>query len=152
MADYKKWLNQFSSWLKDVKEHELDDLSKRFWETQKEFKEYTKHTFDDYYYYLKRDVEHFLENKAHYDDVAWQETKANILFEISQMEDRTQLEWTAMLRDFEHQGVYKQGEWIALGQLVCKNCGHKFDVYYATEIPECSECGHGEYIRRALAP
>ncbi len=152
MADYQKWLDQFSDWLKDVKEHEIDDLSKRFWEAQSALKGYTKQTYDDYSYYLKRDLEHLLENKSFYDEAAWSELKANILFEISQLGDRTQLEWSALLKDFEHQGIYKEGEWIALGQLVCKNCGYKLDVYYAIKIPACSECGHGEYTRKALAP
>ncbi len=148
MADYQKWLDQFSDWLKDVKEHEIDDLSKRFWEAQSALKDYTKQTYDDYSYYLKRDLEHLLENKSFYDEAAWSELKANILFEISQLEDRTQLEWSALLKDFEHQGIYKEGEWIALGQLVCKNCGYKLDVYYAIRSQLAASAGMGNILEK----
>ncbi|RZM78515.1 hypothetical protein C3B51_14230 [Pseudoalteromonas rubra] len=152
MADYKRWLDDFSVWLKDVKEHELKKLVKEFMDAQEAVKQLSKDKLADYRYYLKRDLAHLSEHKDHYDDVAWEELKASVMYELAQLEDRTQLEWQALVQDFQHDGIYKQGEWIALGQLVCKNCGHKTNVYYALEIPSCSECGHGEFARKALTP
>ena len=34
MSGYKQWLTHFSEWLKDVKDHELDDLIEKFVEQQ----------------------------------------------------------------------------------------------------------------------
>ena len=152
MSGYKQWLTHFSEWLKDVKDHELDDLIEKFVEQQQALQQLGKEKIQQYHYYLRRDLEHFSTHQRHYNDLAWQELKASIWYELSQLEDRTQLEWQALLQDFEHDGVYKAGEWIAMGQLVCKNCDHKLDVLYASEISPCSECEHTEFIRKALSP
>ena len=39
MAEYKKWLDDFAHWLKDIKEHELEDLINTFIESQGKLKE-----------------------------------------------------------------------------------------------------------------
>ncbi|MCF6437073.1 MULTISPECIES: zinc ribbon-containing protein [Pseudoalteromonas] len=152
MADYQKWLSQFTDWLKDVKEHEVDDLVEKFMEHQQALKNLSQEKLATYKRYLRRDLAHLKDYNKYYDDLAWQELKASIWYELAQLEDRTQLEWHSLLQDFDHKGTYKQGEWIAMGQLVCKNCGNKSDVFYASEIMPCSECGHGEFVRRALSP
>ena len=152
MAEYKKWLDDFAHWLKDIKEHELEDLINKFIESQGKLKELGEEKVKNYSHYLKRDLQHLEDDYKDTDDIAWQELKAGVLFELAQLEDRTQLEWQALLKDFEHDGVYKAGEWIAMGQLVCKNCHHTTDVLYASEIKACSQCEHQEFSRKALSP
>lgn len=152
MSGYKQWLAQFNDWLKDVKSHELDDLIERFVEHQDALQQWSKDKMQQYRYYLGRDLEHFQSHQREYNELAWQELKASIWYELSQLEDRTQLEWQAIIQDFEHDGVYKEGEWIAMGQLVCKNCGNKLEVFFASEIDPCSECEHTEFTRKALSP
>ncbi|MBQ4813025.1 hypothetical protein A7985_15435 [Pseudoalteromonas luteoviolacea] len=152
MADYKQWLSDFSTWMKDIKEHELKKLVENFIQEEEKWKEFGQNKINDYRHYFKRDLEHINVHHDHYEGVAWEEFKASILYELAYLEDRTQLEWQALMSDFEHDGVYKQGEWIALGQLVCKNCGNKIDIYHAIEITACSECGHDSFNRKALTP
>ncbi|NOU52549.1 zinc ribbon-containing protein [Pseudoalteromonas sp. JBTF-M23] len=152
MSSYKAWLGQFIDWVKDVKEHEVDDLVEKFIEHQQALKDFSQEKLQTYKHYLSRDLAHLKKHKSDYDDLAWEELKASIWYELSQLEDRTQLEWQALVQDFNHKGTYKSGEWIAMGQLVCKNCGNKLDVFYASEIMPCSECGHNEFMRKALSP
>ncbi|TMO56253.1 zinc ribbon-containing protein [Pseudoalteromonas phenolica] len=152
MAGYKKWLDDFSYWLKDIKDHEVEDLVNQFVEKQQALKTFSEEKLKAYSHYLKRDLKHLEDEYRNPDDIAWQELKAGMLFELAQLEDRTQLEWQALLKDFEHDGVYKAGEWIAMGQLVCKNCHHTTDVLYASEIKACSQCEHHEFSRKALSP
>lgn len=151
MANYSKWLDEFSDWLKDVKEHEVDELIGKFVAHQRQLKKLSEEKLKTYTHYLKRDLAH-LDSYQDEDDAAWQELKSGVLFELAQLEDRTQLEWQALLQDFQHDGIYKSGEWIALGQLVCKNCGQTTDVLYASEIKACSHCAHQEFTRKALSP
>ena len=152
MAGYKQWLDDFSNWLKDIKDHEVEDLINQFVEKQQALKTFSEEKLKAYSPYLKRDLKHLEDEYKNSDDIAWQELKAGMLFELAQLEDRTQLEWQALLKDFEHDGVYKAGEWIAMGQLVCKNCHHTTDVLYASEIKACSQCEHQEFSRKALSP
>ncbi|MBQ4838779.1 MULTISPECIES: zinc ribbon-containing protein [Pseudoalteromonas] len=152
MADYKHWLDDFSKWFKDVKEHELKKMVDEFIKEEQRWREFGKNKLNDYKHYFKRDLQHISQHHDHYQGVAWEEFKESILYELAYLEDRTQLEWQALMSDFAHDGVYKEGEWIALGQLVCKNCGNKTDVYHTLEIKACSECGHDTFLRKALTP
>lgn len=152
MADYKTWLTDLSAWLKDVKDHELKDAMEKFVESEQALKQLGQDKVNLYREYLKRDIDHIQENDKHYDSLAWQELKESLWFELSHIEDKTQLEWQALSQDFKHNGVYHQGEWIAMGTLVCKNCHHSYDIYHATEITPCSNCGGIYFSRKALQP
>jgi hypothetical protein len=152
MSGYTQWLNDLSLWLDDIKNHELNDLITKFIKHQERFSKHSKEALQDYRYFLSRDIEHLKHHQQHYDDLAWQELKASVLSQLSYIEDKTQLEWQAILQDFQHDGTYKQGEWIAIGQLVCKNCGSKVEVLYVSEVHACEECGHSHFKRVALSP
>ncbi len=152
MADYKAWLDKLAAWLKDVKEHEVKDLVARFLEAEQSAKELGQEKYREYKEYLKRDLAHFMENREQYGDVAWEELKEALWYELAQMEDKSQLEWQALVQDFKHNGQYHEGEWIAMGTLVCKNCGHSRDIYHATQITACPECDGILFSRKALQP
>ena len=152
MADYKAWLTDLSAWLKDVKDHEFKDAMDKFVESEQALKELGQEKLTLYREYLKRDIEHIKENDNYYSSLAWQELKESLWFELSHIEDKTQLEWQALNQDFKHNGVYHQGEWIAMGTLVCKNCSHSYDIYHATQIRACSQCDGIYFSRKALQP
>ncbi|MCQ8877774.1 zinc ribbon-containing protein [Pseudoalteromonas shioyasakiensis] len=152
MADYKTWLNDLTDWLKDVKDHELKDAIDKFVESEQALKNLGQEKLELYRNYLKRDIEHIQEHDKHYNSLAWQELKESLWYELSHIEDKTQLEWQALNQDFKHNGVYHQGEWIAMGTLVCKNCNHSYDIYHAAQIRACSQCNGIYFSRRALQP
>ncbi|TMO30780.1 hypothetical protein CWC28_02840 [Pseudoalteromonas sp. S4492] len=152
MADYKSWLSDLSAWLKDVKDHELKDAMEKFVESEQALKDLGQEKLNQYRDYLQRDIDHIKENDSHYDSLAWLELKESLWYELSHIEDKTQLEWQALNQDFQHNGVYQEGEWIAMGTLVCKNCQNSYDVYHATQITPCTECGGIYFRRKALQP
>lgn len=152
MADYRSWLTDLSHWLKDVKEHELKDAMNKFIESEQALKDLGEEKLQQYKDYLQRDIDHIKDNDQHYTSLAWQELKESLWYELSHIEDKTLLEWHALQQDFQQNGVYHAGEWIAMGTLVCKNCRHRFDIYHATEITPCIECGGTEFSRQALQP
>ncbi|ATC87155.1 zinc ribbon-containing protein [Pseudoalteromonas sp. NZS127_1] len=152
MTDYKTWLSSFTHWIKDVKEHGLKDVVSGFVESEQALKDLSQERYELYKSYLKNDIEHIVENESHYNSLAWQELKESLWFELSHIEDKTQLEWQSLSQDFKHNGVYHAGEWIAMGTLVCKNCTHSYDVYHATQITPCIECDGIYFSRKALHP
>ena len=152
MADYKAWLSDLSAWLKDIKDHEVKDAVTRFVESEQALKNLGEEKYQLYRNYLKRDIEHLSENDSHYNSLAWQELKESLWYELSHIEDKTQLEWQSLSQDFKHNGSYHAGEWIAMGTLVCKNCTHSFDIYHATQITPCIECDGIYFSRKALQP
>ncbi|WP_213607785.1 hypothetical protein [Pseudoalteromonas sp.] len=152
MANYKTWLNDFTDWLKDVKEHEVKAAVKRFIESEQALKDLGEEKYYLYRNYLMRDISHLQENNNYYNSLAWQELKESLWFELSHIEDKTQLEWQSLSEDFKHNGVYRAGEWIAMGTLVCKNCNHSYDVYHATQIIPCTQCDGIYFSRQALQP
>ncbi|WP_165739916.1 zinc ribbon-containing protein [Pseudoalteromonas sp. Z1A6] len=152
MTDYKTWLSNFTHWIKDVKEHGLKDVVSGFVESEQALKDLSQERYELYKSYLKNDIEHIVENESHYNSLAWQELKESLWFELSHIEDKTQLEWQSLSQDFKHNGVYHAGEWIAMGTLVCKNCTHSYDVYHATQITPCIECDGIYFSRKALHP
>ncbi|GAA62805.1 hypothetical protein P20311_0578 [Pseudoalteromonas sp. BSi20311] len=152
MADYRTWLSDLTDWLKDVKEHEVKAAVKRFIESEQALKDLGEEKYQLYRNYLMRDISHLQENNNYYNSLAWQELKESLWFELSHIEDKTQLEWQSLSEDFKHNGVYHAGEWIAMGTLVCKNCNHSYDVYHATQIIPCTQCDGIYFSRQALQP
>ncbi|ALQ08729.1 MULTISPECIES: zinc ribbon-containing protein [Pseudoalteromonas] len=152
MTDYKAWLSSFTSWLKDVKDHGVKDVVTGFVESEQAIKDLSQERYELYKSYLKHDIEHIIEHEAYYNSLAWQELKESLWFELSHIEDKTQLEWQSLSQDFKHNGVYHAGEWIAMGTLVCKNCNHSHDIYHATQIIPCTQCDGIYFSRKALNP
>lgn len=66
--------------------------------------------------------------------------------------DRTKVEWVELFQDLEHQGLYKAGDMIGLGILVCENCGHHVEYNHPTEIVPCIRCGNTAFSRQPLKP
>lgn len=69
---------------------------------------------------------------------------------LAQMTDQSQVEWSELVDDFSHDGIYHEGDSIGFGQLVCRNCQHEVDIYHAVTIVACTECGSTEFSRKAF--
>ncbi|MBR9729446.1 zinc ribbon-containing protein [Shewanella intestini] len=105
--------------------------------------------------FLKRDIASFLkqENADNFRFspavIAMEETLWQWLGGLS---DRSQVQWHEITSDFEHQGVYRAGEVINQGKVICNQCHHELDIEFPSIIPGCPNCDHGEFSREALAP
>lgn len=103
--------------------------------------------------YVREDLREFEEAPGGYKDSAFynalQESIWGWLLELT---DRTQVEWQAVLDEVQHKGVYKVGDRMSLGVLVCNQCGHRRWVLHPERIVSCIECGGSEFSREALAP
>lgn len=70
---------------------------------------------------------------------------------LSQITDKTQVEWAELLDDVKHQGVYQQGEYVGMGRYYCRVCRQSIDYTHPAELLACSHCG-GVVFERAGLP
>lgn len=70
--------------------------------------------------------------------------------ELSNITDKTQLEWQELTQDFKHQGVYYQGEKVGMGRYRCSNCYQHIDYTHPAELLACSNCDGVQFYREGL--
>jgi hypothetical protein len=155
--NYSQFLQRFQNWLNDVNEHEFKSLNQGFFEFQTgliEIGQYTKQQIRDYTYYIKRDLDDFKANwyKQNQDELSGAEFNEQWWLALSYLVDKTQLEWALLLEDIEHDGIYKQGEWVAFGDFHCQRCGYSLYINHPTQLDSCLECQHTQFIRIPYAP
>ncbi|MGL5030032.1 MAG: zinc ribbon-containing protein [Aeromonas sp.] len=71
---------------------------------------------------------------------------------LADVTDRSQVEWRELTIDLKHKGIYKAGDWVGLGILVCEQCGWRHTVLHPQQLDTCPECGGREYHREPLTP
>lgn len=71
---------------------------------------------------------------------------------LLELSDRTQLEWQEVADDLKHKGVYKAGEMVGVGTLICEDCGHRQTVTHPQVLDECLKCGAKQFSRVPLEP
>jgi hypothetical protein len=71
---------------------------------------------------------------------------------LAQLTDKSQVEWAELVEDFEHDGIYKAGDMIGFGELVCLNCDESKHIVHFSEVTECVKCGGSTFTRVPLAP
>jgi len=71
---------------------------------------------------------------------------------LAQLTDKSQVEWAELVEDFEHDGIYKTGDIIGFGELVCQDCDEKIHIMHVSAVAPCAECGGESFIRLPLDP
>jgi hypothetical protein len=71
---------------------------------------------------------------------------------LAQLTDKSQVEWAELLEDFEHDGIYKTGDIIGFGELVCQQCDEKIHILHVSEVAVCAKCGGENFTRLPLDP
>ncbi|MCE9679022.1 zinc ribbon-containing protein [Shewanella sp. AS1] len=106
-------------------------------------------------HFLKREIANYLQEQnaeelSHSPTVIAAE---NTLWHwLSEITDRSQIEWHEVTQDLKHNGFYQSGEIVAQGTLICTACGHQMRIEFPGVIPDCPECECEQFTREALAP
>lgn len=105
--------------------------------------------------FLKRDIASFLReqnaNSLSYSPTVI--TLENTLWHwLSEITDRSQVEWHELTQDFKHHGYYQSGDIVNQGIMVCTNCGNEMSIEFPSTISDCPECDNGEFTREPLTP
>ncbi|KGJ97181.1 zinc ribbon-containing protein [Thalassotalea sp. ND16A] len=70
---------------------------------------------------------------------------------LAKMTDQTQIEWSELVDDFDHDGTYQTGDTIGFGRIQCQGCGRTVDITHASTVVQCPDCGGHEYSRQAFS-
>lgn len=70
--------------------------------------------------------------------------------QLSEITDKTQVEWLELSADLAHQGIYLQGELVGMGEYHCLHCGHVQAHYHPGQLLECSQCQQVRFLRQGL--
>lgn len=70
--------------------------------------------------------------------------------QLSKITDKTQVEWSELMDDFKHQGVYYQGEYVGMGRYRCSSCQESIDYTHPAELLCCADCRGIQFFRDGL--
>jgi zinc ribbon family protein len=103
---------------------------------------------------LKYDLRDFYQlNRAQAKDSVYLGLLNETLWDnLAKLTDKSQVEWAELVDDFEHDGVYKSGDFIGFGELQCEQCDEKMTIIHFSQIGECVHCGSKDFVRLPLNP
>jgi len=161
MSNKKEYLMEvyqdLSNWLDEMKELQkprVTELIKRAKlyakaaenmseEKVNQFTDNLKHDLHDFYQQNQSQVKHSI-YLGLLNEALWSN--------LAQLTDKSQVEWAELVDDFDHDGIYRTGDIIGFGELVCQQCEDKIHIMHASEVTECAKCGGESYTRLPLDP
>lgn len=103
--------------------------------------------------YVKRDLGNYDEGKSEAPESAFMLALKDTAWSwLADVTDRAQVEWQELADELEHKGIYRAGDWVGLGVLVCDSCEWRHTVLHPEQLGTCPECGANEYHREPLSP
>jgi len=153
-ADIYQKLN---GWLKDVRSEQKPHIeefikqAKRYASAAETMSEEKLHQFIEN---LKYDLRDFYQlNQSQAKDSVYLGLLNEALWDnLAKLTDKSQVEWAELVEDFEHDGLYKSGDFIGFGELQCDQCDETITIMHFSEISDCVHCGSSEFIRLPLNP
>jgi hypothetical protein len=71
---------------------------------------------------------------------------------LASMTDKSQVEWSELMDDFEHNGIYRVGDYIGFGELECQKCHQNLSITHLSRISSCIKCDAQQFIRHPMKP
>jgi len=144
-------------WLEDIKVHEITSMVDFIEQAKKyltaaealpeekigQFIDNLKYDFADFFQQSKTEAQHSI-YLGLLEESFWSE--------LSKITDKSQVEWSELQSDFNHQGDYKKGDFIGFGVLVCKKCGQQVEYFHPSKVTACPNCESTHFERYALSP
>lgn len=145
---YQQWLTELTETLNQASQQQLQnmlefaDTFKAYLKAGKELSAYESQLFVET---LKRQWTEAADEEQQpsmWTEELWQQ--------LSQITDKTQVEWAELIEDFNHQGVYYQGEYVGMGRYRCSQCQQSIDYTHPVELLCCADCGGVQFFRDGL--
>jgi hypothetical protein len=84
---------------------------------------------------------------------AWYQAWDKVTWEtLASITDKTQVEWTEVGDDLQHQGHYKSGDEVGFGLLMCVRCGYKKELFHPAVVLPCANCDGKAFMRKGFEP
>ena len=154
---FEEIYQKLTHWFDDVKQHEMTNMvefieqAKNYAKAAEALPEERVGQFIDN---LKLDLKEFHQQ--------WQKDSEHSVYlglmneawwqALADMTDKSQVEWAELAEDFEHEGLYKAGDFIGFGELECTKCQNHLHITHFSELAECAKCGHTEFKRFGMKP
>ncbi|WP_085298015.1 zinc ribbon-containing protein [Cognaticolwellia mytili] len=144
-------------WLEDTSQHEIVSIieliaqaksiliaAEQIPEQQvKQFMDNVKYDLNEFYLQSQSDIKHSI-----YLDLL----NESVWTSLAKITDQSQVEWTELVDDFQHEGRYHAGDSVGFGQLICQKCQYSIAYTHANVIADCIECGGKDFQRISLTP
>jgi len=78
--------------------------------------------------------------------------KESFWAKLSLVTDQAQVEWAELQEDFEHDGLYKAGDYIGFGEVECLTCHHIQQIHHVALLAPCIKCNSDSFCRKSLTP
>lgn len=148
--DLSNWLDE----MKELQKPKVTELVKRAKLYAKAAEDMSEEKVNQFVDNLKHDLHDFYQQNQ---SQVKHSTYLGLLNEtlwsnLAQLTDKSQVEWAELIEDFEHDGIYKTGDIIGFGEIVCQQCDEKLHIMHVSEVPPCAKCGGESFIRLPLDP
>lgn len=148
---------KIQTWLDDTNQHEMRSIVELITQVKsvliaaeqipeqqvKQFIENLKYDLSEFYQQSQSEIKH---------SVYLELLNENAWATLAKITDKSQVEWSELVDDFQHQGQYNVGDYVGFGQLKCQHCQHSVTYSHANVIVECIECGGKDFQRVSLTP
>lgn len=152
-STYKK----LALWLDDINQHEITNIvelvaqAKKYAGAAESLSEHKLQQFIDSFRYDLH--EFYQQNQAQLQHSIYLTLLNEVLWgKLAQLTDKSQVEWSELLTDLQHQGKYYSGDMIGFGELQCLQCQNKLMIVHLSEVTSCIHCQGREFIRLPLKP
>lgn len=99
---------------------------------------------------LRKDYQHSAEDFKH---SAWYQALDNVAWNaLASITDKSQVEWTEIGEDIQHQGRYFVGDEVGFGVLRCVRCGYQKELFHPAKVLSCANCEGEEFVREGFQP
>lgn len=148
---------QLNEWFVEVKNQQGPTL-KKFIAQAKEYagaaEAMSEEKLQQFMQNLKYDLhEFYILNKADAQSSVYLGLLNETLWDnLAKLTDKSQVEWAELAEDFEHDGTYQTGDFIAFGELKCQACEQKTTITHFSQISNCIHCNHAYFERLPLNP
>ncbi|TRX57358.1 zinc ribbon-containing protein [Thalassomonas sp. M1454] len=153
--EYQSVFDQIYDWLKQAKKDEVAQIMNWVEKANEYIKAAEAISVNEFQLSVddfKRDLFGFHHNSQPKQEQSLylQSVKEGMWQHLADMTDQSQVEWSELLDDFEHDGIYKTGDAIGFGQLECQQCGQSVDILHASTVTSCITCAGNEFKRKPL--
>lgn len=156
-SSIKEVYQKLQAWLEDTKGNEVRSIASLLEQAKviviaaeqipeqkvKQFIANLTYDLSDFYQQYKADIKHSV-----YLDLLNESLWEN----LAQITDKSQVEWSELMDDFQHQDGYHVGDYVGFGQLQCQACQHCVTYSHANVVTDCIACGGKDFNRLSLTP
>ncbi|MFT5816053.1 MAG: hypothetical protein ACI9VT_003831 [Psychroserpens sp.] len=153
----KEVYQKLQAWLEDTKGNEVRSIASLLEQAKviviaaeqipeqkvKQFIANLTYDLSDFYQQYKADIKHSV-----YLDLLNESLWEN----LAQITDKSQVEWSELMDDFQHLDGYHVGDYVGFGQLQCQTCQHYVTYSHANVVTDCINCGGKDFNRLSLTP